>query len=417
MYGRQVGNMRVMGTEVERNDGTMPNSSEDDLRELEEAYAELRDESQKLINERTTLEAEVRTLRKRVERLDENVNLLKMPPLIIGHLQDVLDHERAIVRSSNGTVFQVSLNQRLDPDKLKPGTRVALNQDSLSVIEVLHEAWDPMVSGAEMVEKPTITYGDVAGLQDQVESVREAIELPLVKPELFQKIGIIPPKGVLLVGPPGCGKTLLAKAVANHTNATFIRMVGSELAQKYIGEGGRMVRELFSLAKEKAPSVIFLDEIDAIGAKRLDGSTSGDREVQRTLMQLLAELDGFDALHDVKIIAATNRPDILDDALLRPGRFDRVIEIPIPDDSARKEILAVHLSSMNTRKISVGRIVERTKGYSGADLKATCVEAGMIAIRDNRSTVLQRDMLEAVQRLDKKRSQGSIVRSPEALYS
>ena len=417
MYGRQVGNMRVMGTEVERNDGAMPNSSEDDLRELEEAYAELRDESQKLINERTTLEAEVRTLRKRVERLDENVNLLKMPPLIIGHLQDVLDHERAIVRSSNGTVFQVSLNQRLDPDKLKPGTRVALNQDSLSVIEVLHEAWDPMVSGAEMVEKPTITYGDVAGLQDQVESVREAIELPLVKPELFQKIGIIPPKGVLLVGPPGCGKTLLAKAVANHTNATFIRMVGSELAQKYIGEGGRMVRELFSLAKEKAPSVIFLDEIDAIGAKRLDGSTSGDREVQRTLMQLLAELDGFDALHDVKIIAATNRPDILDDALLRPGRFDRVIEIPIPDDSARKEILAVHLSSMNTRKISVGRIVERTKGYSGADLKATCVEAGMIAIRDNRSTVLQRDMLEAVQRLDKKRSQGSIVRSPEALYS
>ena len=417
MYGRQVGNLRVMGTEVERNDGTMPNSSEDDLRELEEAYAELRDESQKLINERTTLEAEVRTLRKRVERLDENVNLLKMPPLIIGHLQDVLDHERAIVRSSNGTVFQVSLNQRLDPDKRKPGTRVALNQDSLSVIEVLHEAWDPMVSGAEMVEKPTITYGDVAGLQDQVESVREAIELPLVKPELFQKIGIIPPKGVLLVGPPGCGKTLLAKAVANHTNATFIRMVGSELAQKYIGEGGRMVRELFSLAKEKAPSVIFLDEIDAIGAKRLDGSTSGDREVQRTLMQLLAELDGFDALHDVKIIAATNRPDILDDALLRPGRFDRVIEIPIPDDSARKEILAVHLSSMNTRKISVGRIVERTKGYSGADLKATCVEAGMIAIRDNRSTVLQRDMLEAVQRLDKKRAQGSIVRSPEALYS
>ena len=241
--------------------------------------------------------------------------------------------------------------------------------------------------------------------------------MPLVKPELFQKIGIIPPKGVLLVGPPGCGKTLLAKAVANHTNATFIRMVGSELAQKYIGEGGRMVRELFSLAKEKAPSVIFLDEIDAIGAKRLDGSTSGDREVQRTLMQLLAELDGFDALHDVKIIAATNRPDILDDALLRPGRFDRVIEIPLPDDGARKEILAVHLSSMNTRKISVGRIVERTKGYSGADLKATCVEAGMIAIRDNRSTVLQRDMLEAVQRLDKKRAQGSIVRSPEALYS
>jgi proteasome regulatory subunit len=406
-----------MGTDVERNDAPLPSHADDDIKELEEAFASLRDETQQLINERTTLQAEVRSLRKKIDRLDENVNLLKMPPLIIGHIQDVLDHERAIVRSSNGTVFQVSLNQRLEPERLKPGTRVALNQDSLSVVEVLHEAWDPMVSGAEMVEKPTITYSDVAGLDEQVESVREAIELPLIKPELFEKVGIVPPKGVLLVGPPGCGKTLLAKAVANQTDATFIRMVGSELAQKYIGEGGRMVRELFSLAKEKAPSVIFLDEIDAIGAKRLDGSTSGDREVQRTLMQLLAELDGFDALHDVKIIAATNRPDILDDALLRPGRFDRIIEIPIPDDVSRKAILSVHLGKMNTKKVSIGRIVERTKGYSGAELKATCVEAGMIAIRDNRSSVTQQDMLDAVSRLDKKRSQGTTMRSPEALYS
>ena len=409
--------MVKMGTDVERTDGKMPSNPDDDIRQLEDAYAELRDEAQQLINERTTLEAEMRTLRKRIERLDENVNLLKMPPLIVGHIQDVLDPERAIVRSSNGTVFQVSLNQQLNADNLKPGTRVALNQDSLSVVELLHEAWDPMVSGAEMVEKPTISYADVAGLDEQVESVREAIELPLIKPELFEKIGIVPPKGVLLVGPPGCGKTLLAKAVANHTDATFIRMVGSELAQKYIGEGGRMVRELFSLAKEKAPSVIFLDEIDAIGAKRLDGSTSGDREVQRTLMQLLAELDGFDALNDVKIIAATNRPDILDDALLRPGRFDRVIEIPIPDDNSRKAILAVHLASMNTKKISIARVVERTKNYSGAELKATCVEAGMIAIRDGRSSVTQQDMMDAITRLDKKRTQGSTMRSPESLYS
>ena len=406
-----------MGTDVDRTNKGMPNSSEDDIRDLEEAYTKLRDETQQLINDRTSLEAEVRALRKKVERLDENVNLLKMPPHIIGHLQDVLDHERAIVRSSNGTVFQVSLNQRLDPDKLKPGTRVALNQDSLSVIEVLHEAWDPMVSGAEMVDKPEITYEEVAGLSEQVESVREAIELPLVKPELFEKVGITPPKGVLLVGPPGCGKTLLAKAVANHTEATFIRMVGSELAQKYIGEGGRMVRELFSLAKEKAPSIIFLDEIDAIGAKRLDGSTSGDREVQRTLMQLLAELDGFDALNDVKIIAATNRPDILDDALLRPGRFDRVIEIPLPDDDSRKAILEVHLKGMNTKRIQMNRIVEKTQGYSGAELKATCVEAGMIAIRDNRSIVTNSDLAAAVTRLDKKKSQGSKHSSPEALYS
>jgi proteasome regulatory subunit len=409
--------MSVMGTDVERTDGDLPLNADDELRSLEEKYADLREETQQLINERTTLEAEMRTLRKKIERLDENVNLMKMPPLIVGHIQDILDHERAIVRSSNGTVFQVSLNQRLDPEKLKPGTRVALNQDSLSVVELLHEAWDPMVSGAEMVDKPTTTYADVAGLDEQVESVREAIELPLIKPELFEKVGIVPPKGVLLVGPPGCGKTLLAKAVANHTEATFIRMVGSELAQKYIGEGGRMVRELFSLAKEKSPSVIFLDEIDAIGAKRLDGSTSGDREVQRTLMQLLAELDGFDALQDVKIIAATNRPDILDDALLRPGRFDRVIEIPIPDDASRKAILKVHLDSMNTKKVTMGRVVERTKGYSGAELKATCVEAGMIAIRDGRSSVTNQDLMDAISRLDKKRSQGTSLRSPEALYS
>ena len=409
--------MSVMGTDVERTDGDLPLNADDELRSLEEKYADLREETQQLINERTTLEAEMRTLRKKIERLDENVNLMKMPPLIVGHIQDILDHERAIVRSSNGTVFQVTLNQRLDPEKLKPGTRVALNQDSLSVVELLHEAWDPMVSGAEMVDKPTTTYADVAGLDEQVESVREAIELPLVKPELFEKVGIVPPKGVLLVGPPGCGKTLLAKAVANHTEATFIRMVGSELAQKYIGEGGRMVRELFSLAKEKSPSVIFLDEIDAIGAKRLDGSTSGDREVQRTLMQLLAELDGFDALQDVKIIAATNRPDILDDALLRPGRFDRVIEIPIPDDASRKAILKVHLDSMNTKKVSMGRVVERTKGYSGAELKATCVEAGMVAIRDGRSSVTNQDLMDAISRLDKKRSQGTSPRSPEALYS
>ncbi|MEZ8000612.1 MAG: proteasome-activating nucleotidase, partial [Candidatus Poseidoniaceae archaeon] len=405
-----------MSSEVEKSNTPHPSHSDDEIKQLEEDYQKLLDDSQNLINERSYLETEIRTLKKRATRLDDEVRLLKTPPLIIGHLQDVLDERTAIVRSSNGTVFQVSLNQRLDPERLRPGTRVALNQDTLAVIEVLHEAWDPMVSGAEMVEKPDVTYDSVAGLDEQIQTIREAIELPLLEPKLFTDIGIVPPKGILLVGPPGCGKTLLAKAVAHHTDATFIRMVGSELAQKYIGEGGRMVRELFSLAKEKSPSIIFLDEIDAIGAKRLDGSTSGDREVQRTLMQLLAELDGFDSLENVKIIAATNRPDILDDALMRPGRFDRIVTIPLPEAAGRKDILALHISKMSTSRINLKAIVDKTEGYSGAELKAICVESGMVAIRDKRNKITQADLLLAVERIQTKKSTSGVTSSPDALY-
>ena len=406
-----------MGTEVGKG-ANPPISKEDkDLKLLEQDYARLKDEAQRLISERIQLENDLAAIKKKATRLDEEVRILKNPPLIVGHLQDILDDERAIVRSSNGTVFQVSINQRLDKESLRPGTRVALNQDTLSVIEILHDAWDPMVSGAEMVESPDVSYETVGGLDEQILQVREAIELPLEKPELFKKVGIEPPKGILLVGPPGCGKTMLAKAVASHTDASFIRMVGSELAQKYIGEGGRMVRELFSLAKDKSPAIIFLDEIDAIGAKRLDSATSGDREVQRTLMQLLAELDGFDALEDVKIIAATNRPDILDDALLRPGRFDRVIEIPLPDENGRKTIMGIHLTKMSTTKINLAKIVEQTEGFSGAELKATAVESGMIAIRDGRSKVRQGDLQLAVERVKKKRETNGISSSPDALYN
>ncbi len=392
-------------------------SNDEDLKKLEDDFKNLQDQTQDLINERAHMEAEIRSLKKRANRLDDEVRSLKSPPLIVGHLEDILDQERGIVRSSNGTVFQVALNQRLTPNVLKPGVRVALNQDTLAVIEVLHDAWDPMVSGAEMVERPDIDYDSVAGLEEQKQYVREAIELPLNSPELFEKVGVEPPKGILLVGPPGCGKTLLAKAVANHTEATFIRMVGSELAQKYIGEGGRMVRELFSLAKEKAPSIIFLDEIDAIGAKRLDGSTSGDREVQRTLMQLLAELDGFDVLENVKIIAATNRPDILDEALLRPGRFDRVIEIPIPDEVGRKAIFKLNIDKMSTRKIQLKQIVDKTNGFSGAEIKATCVEAGMIAIRQGRGHITQTDFIDSIKRINLKKIKGGLKDSPDTIYS
>tara|TARA_Y100001960_G_scaffold141670_1_gene149903 strand:- start:209 stop:1456 length:1248 start_codon:yes stop_codon:yes gene_type:complete len=390
---------------------------EGQLSRLEKDYRELTERAQNLLTERVYLENEVSQQKKKVSRLEEEIRMLRSPPHIVGHVQDQISDEKVVVRSSNGTVFLVAANQRIDRDALKPGARVALNQDTLSVIEVLHDAWDPLVTGAEMLEKPDISYEDMGGIDEQIQLIKESIELPLSSPESFTRFGIKPPKGVLLVGPPGCGKTMLAKAVASSTDCSFIRLVGSELAQKYIGEGGRMVRELFDLAREKAPSIVFIDEIDAIGAKRLDTATSGDREVQRTLMQLLAELDGFDALDDVKLISATNRPDILDEALLRPGRFDRIIEIPLPDEDGRTAILKIHMGKMpKTKDLSVSKIVSQTKGFSGADLKATCVEAAMVAIRAKRKSVNSKDFKTAIERISEKKANSVRGDAPENLF-
>ena len=387
------------------------------LMRLEKDYRELTEKAQNLLTERVYLENEVGQQKKKVNRLEEEIRMLRSPPHIVGHVQDCIDDDKVVVRSSNGTVFLVAANPRIESEQLKPGARVALNQDTLSVIEVLHDAWDPLVTGAEMVEKPDITYSDLGGVDEQIQLIKESIELPLTSPESFTRFGIKPPKGVLLVGPPGCGKTMLAKAVASSTDCSFIRLVGSELAQKYIGEGGRMVRELFDLAREKAPSIVFIDEIDAIGAKRLDTATSGDREVQRTLMQLLAELDGFDALDDVKLISATNRPDILDEALLRPGRFDRIIEIPLPNEEGRASILKLHMDKMpKAKNLSLPKIVSQTKGFSGADLKATCVEAAMVAIRAKRKTVNSKDFRTAIDRISDKKQSSLIGDAPENLF-
>jgi proteasome regulatory subunit len=244
-----------------------------------------------------------------------------------------------------------------------------------------------------------MTFGHVGGLEKEIEEVREAVEYPLTKPEIFARVGVEPPKGILLYGPPGTGKTLIAKAVAHEAKATFIRMSGSELVHKYIGEGAQLVRELFSLAREKAPTIVFIDEIDAVGSTRTNDGTSGSAEVQRTLMQLLAEMDGFDNRGDIRIMAATNRVDMLDPALLRPGRFDRVIAIPLPDKAGRIAILKIHSKKMTLVDVDLDRIVEMTENATGADLQAVCREAGMMAVRREAAGVSQDDFEKAVRKV------------------
>ncbi|WP_297065811.1 proteasome-activating nucleotidase [Thermococcus sp.] len=346
-----------------------------------------------------TLEADKERLERELSRLRMEMSRLRQPPAFAGNVIEVLDDERAIVQNYNGPRFVVRIAPWIERDKLKPGSRVALDQRTMAIVELLPTEKDPSVLGFEVIERPKVTYDDIGGLEKQLQELREAIELPLKHPELFEKVGIEPPKGVLLYGPPGCGKTLMAKALAREVNATFIRVVGSELVRKFIGEGARLVHELFELAKEKAPTIIFIDEIDAIGAKRMDETTGGEREVNRTLMQLLAEMDGFDPRGNVKVIAATNRPDILDPALLRPGRFDRLIEVPLPDFRGRLEILKVHTRKMNLKDVDLRIIAELTEGASGADLKAIATEAGMFAIRDRREYVTQDDFLKAVEKV------------------
>jgi proteasome regulatory subunit len=364
---------------------------------LEERNLELVEETRRVEGEKRFVEGELIRLQKELKRLKAELERLKAPPLIIGQIKDVLADGRVVVKSSTGPDFIVSTSDYVSPELLIAGARVALNKQTLAVMGVLPPSLDPIVVGAEIIEKPETQYDDIGGMQDQILEVREAVEDPLLRPDLYKKVGIDPPKGVLLVGPPGTGKTLLAKAVAKQTNATFIRFVGSELVQKYIGEGARLVRELFDLARQKAPSIVFIDEIDSVGAKRLELATSGDREVQRTLMQLLAELDGFNPLGEVKIIGATNRPDILDEALLRPGRFDRIIEIPMPNFESRAEIYKIHAKRMNLDPtVNLEELASHSEGATGADIKAITTEAGMFAIRDNRDVVSVIDFEKAI---------------------
>ncbi len=357
------------------------------------------------------LELEVAHLRgliaKYKEELDyykSQVDKLLAPPLIEATLLDVLPDGRAVVKSSTGPILIVHVLDSVDKSKLRPGALVALNQRGAAIVEVLPPREDPFVRALEVIERPSVRYIDIGGLSKQIDELREVVELPLKKPHLFKAMGIEPPKGVLLYGPPGCGKTLLAKAVAAESNATFIRVVASELAQKFIGEGARIVREVFKLARRKAPSIVLIDEIDAIGAKRLDVGTSGEREIHRTLTQLLAELDGFDPLDNVKVIATTNRIDVLDPALLRPGRFDKVIEIPLPDLRGRYEIFKIHTRRMPLdENVDLLELAKKTEGATGADIKAICTEAGLRAIRMGRTIVSMEDFEEAIAKILRER--------------
>lgn len=335
---------------------------------------------------------ENRILRNTISQLREEVQRFRTPSLMLAEVSEVYD-DKAVIKIPNGNKFLVSISRIVE--KLRPGDSVAVEQRNLTIVKKLDKVTTFDVEKFVILEKPDKTWYDVGGLDDQITKVREIIELPLKKPELFRKVGIEPPKGILLHGPPGTGKTLVAKAVAHSTNSTFIQIVGSELVQKFIGEGAKLVKEIFEMARSKAPSIVFIDELDALAAKRLDLGTSGEREVQRTFMQLLSEIDGFKPLDNVKIIGCTNRMDILDPAIIRPGRLDRLIEIPIPKLQGIRQIFEIHTRKMRLGRVSAENLCEKFKGLTGAEIKSVITEAGYCAIRKNKKTVEMEDFLEA----------------------
>jgi proteasome regulatory subunit len=341
-----------------------------------------------------------------VDQLERENETLKTSSLYIATAEELTDDGVVVKQHGNNQEVLTEVSPSIR-DTLEAGDRVAIN-DSFSVKQILEAETDSRAQAMQVDSSPAVTYEDIGGLEEQLIEVREAVEEPLLNAQQFKDVGIEPPSGVLLHGPPGTGKTMLAKAVANETDATFIKMAGSELVRKFIGEGARLVRDLFELASERQPAIIFIDEIDAIAAKRTESKTSGDAEVQRTMMQLLSEMDGFDDRGDIRIIAATNRFDMLDRAILRPGRFDRLIEVPNPDAEGRERILEIHTTEMNLGDdVDLGAFAAQTEGLSGAELASLTTEAGMFAIRDDRATVEQSDFYDALEKIDQDEETGS----------
>lgn len=341
------------------------------------------------------------------------VDELRGSPMTVGSLEEVIDEQHAIVSSSVGTEYYVHLHTFVDQDGLEPGCFVLLHNKALSIVGILQDDVDPLVTVMKVDKAPPETYADIGGLDQQIQEIKEAVELPLTHPELYADIGIKPPKGVILYGPPGTGKTLLAKAVANETSATFLRVVGSELIQKYLGDGPKLVREMFRVAEEHAPSIVFIDEIDAVGTKRYEATSGGEREIQRTMLELLNQLDGFDAKADVKVIMATNRIQALDPALIRPGRIDRKIELPNPDTKTKRRIFQIHTAKMTLAPdVDLEEFVLSKDELSGADIKAICTEAGLLALSERRMWVSQDDIRTAKEKTLYQKK-GNI---PEGLY-
>jgi 26S proteasome regulatory subunit T6 len=356
------------------------------------------------------LKSQRNELNTRVRLLREELVYLHEPGSHVGEIVKPMGKNKMLVKVGQEGKYVVELEPEIDLAKCLVNARVALRSDSYALHKILPTKVDPLVSLMKVEKVPDSTYDMVGGLDKQIMEIKEVIELPIKHPELFESLGVAQPKGVLLYGPPGTGKTLLARAVAHHTDCTFIRVSGSELVQKYIGEGSRMVRELFIMAREKSPAIIFMDEIDSIGTSRTDGgSGGGDSEVQRTMLELLAQLDGFEATQNIKVVMATNRVDILDPALLRPGRIDRKIEFPNPTTQSRADIMGIHSRKMNlVRNINLLKVAEKMNNASGAECKAVCTEAGMFALRERRIHVTQEDFEMAVTKVMKKDSDSNM---------
>jgi 26S proteasome regulatory subunit T6 len=366
---------------------------------VEQLEARLRDKTENL----RRLQAQRNELNSQVRHLRDELQLLQEPGSYVGEVVKAMGKKKVLVKVNPEGKYVVEIDPKIDIAKCTPNTRVALRNDSYMLHKILPTKVDPLVSLMKVEKVPDSTYDMVGGLSKQIREIKEVIELPIKHPELFESLGVAQPKGVLLYGPPGTGKTLLARAVAHHTDCTFIRVSGAELVQKYIGEGSRMVRELFVMAREAAPSIIFMDEIDSIGSSRSDSGGGGDAEVQRTMLELLNQLDGFEPSNKIKVIMATNRIDILDPALLRPGRIDRKIEFPNPGNDARVSILKIHSKKMNLmRGINLDSIASKLTTASGAECKAVCTEAGMFALRERRIHVTQEDFEMAVAKVMKK---------------